>query len=158
MDQDQTRIVTQAHGLDERLDERVHCLEMVDGRTAVRRRLISSGGVTIGRAAPSDIILADSEVSRTHCRLVLDGDQLTVSDLASTNGTFVDGARVQAPEAAPLTSLENAALGGLGIALVRKLAASVAYQAVQADEPLTDIGERMFAPHNRLRVSVAIGR
>jgi serine phosphatase RsbU (regulator of sigma subunit) len=51
-------------------------------------------GANIGRTPPAEIILADSEVSRAHCRLVLQGENLVVTDLNSTNGAFVDGFRV----------------------------------------------------------------
>jgi hypothetical protein len=50
--------------------------------------------VTIGRAAPADIVLARSDVSRTHCRIEADADGLAVSDLQSTNGTFVNDERL----------------------------------------------------------------
>jgi serine phosphatase RsbU (regulator of sigma subunit) len=56
----------------------------------------------IGRAPPSEIILADSEISRGHCRVALQGDDLVVTDLNSTNGTFVDGSRVLEPTHVPV--------------------------------------------------------
>ena len=43
---------------------------------------------------PADIVLPDSEVSRSHCFIALERGELVVSDLRSTNGTFVDGQRV----------------------------------------------------------------
>lgn len=49
----------------------------------------------IGRSAPANIVLEGGTVSRRHCRLALDGDRLVLSDLGSTNGTFVDGTRVE---------------------------------------------------------------
>ena len=49
----------------------------------------------IGRTAPADIILSDARVSRTHCLIELADDRLKVSDLNSTNGTFIDGKRVE---------------------------------------------------------------
>jgi hypothetical protein len=102
LDEDQTRIVTQARGRDERLDERVHCLELVDGHGLLRRHLVGSAGAVIGRAAPADIILADTEVSRAHCRVAVEGEELVVSDLNSTNGTFVDGAQLTGKASLPV--------------------------------------------------------
>ncbi|MDR3513870.1 MAG: FHA domain-containing protein, partial [Caulobacteraceae bacterium] len=84
------------------LDERVHCLEVVSGADVGRRHVIGPSGMMIGRAPPSDLILADSEISRGHCRLALNGEDLFVTDLNSTNGTFVDGVRVQQPTLAPV--------------------------------------------------------
>jgi len=54
-------------------------------------------GVTkVGRARQSHIWLESEKVSRNHAELQLNGDTLTVSDLGSTNGTFVNGVRLDA--------------------------------------------------------------
>ncbi len=51
---------------------------------------------TIGRAPTSDFAVDAPLVSRTHCRLsVSEADELEVVDLGSTNGTFVNGRRVE---------------------------------------------------------------
>jgi len=54
---------------------------------------------TVGRAADADFQIADSQVSRRHCQFHLEGRSLWLSDLDSTNGTFVNdrpvGKRVQ---------------------------------------------------------------
>ncbi|HJR35819.1 MAG TPA: FHA domain-containing protein, partial [Gemmatimonadales bacterium] len=46
------------------------------------------GAVVVGRAAASDIHLADETVSRHHAELRSDGSRLLVRDLASANGTL----------------------------------------------------------------------
>ena len=48
-------------------------------------------GLRIGRAPPADIVLTDKQVSRSHCLVELADGGLRVSDLNSTNGTFIDG-------------------------------------------------------------------
>jgi pSer/pThr/pTyr-binding forkhead associated (FHA) protein len=51
---------------------------------------------TLGRTARADFILDAALVSRLHCRLTADkSDQLVVEDLRSTNGTIVNGERVE---------------------------------------------------------------
>ena len=75
-------------------DERGHYLVVVDGLHPGRRMLIGPGPVTIGRVAPADIVIPDTELSRAHCRVEARADEVLVTDLGSTNGTFVDGARV----------------------------------------------------------------
>lgn len=58
-------------------------------------RLPAGATRTIGRTAHADFIVDAALVSRVHCRLVADTeDQLTVEDLESTNGTLVNGQRV----------------------------------------------------------------
>ncbi len=49
--------------------------------------------LVIGRKPPSDCIVEDSSLSRTHARLELNNGQVRVFDLQSTNGTWINGAR-----------------------------------------------------------------
>jgi pSer/pThr/pTyr-binding forkhead associated (FHA) protein len=51
---------------------------------------------TLGRALGSTIRIPSSAVSRLHCRLRQEGGLLTVEDLESINGTFVNGTRISA--------------------------------------------------------------
>ena len=56
---------------------------------------ITAGNVkTIGRAPRADFIVDAALVSRVHCRLSAGATDLEVQDLESTNGTFVNGERV----------------------------------------------------------------
>ena len=55
--------------------------------------------LTVGRSAPAEVILEGGTVSRRHCRLERQGDSIVLSDLGSTNGTFVNGERITAPVA-----------------------------------------------------------
>jgi pSer/pThr/pTyr-binding forkhead associated (FHA) protein len=48
-----------------------------------------------GRGEAVDILIGDTSVSDLHCRLALGGDRLTIQDLGSTNGTFVNDRRVE---------------------------------------------------------------
>lgn len=61
-----------------------------------RRQLTLSpdAPLTIGRAPTSGLVLSNPKVSRTHCRVDVNGAAARVADLNSTNGTFVDGVRV----------------------------------------------------------------
>jgi pSer/pThr/pTyr-binding forkhead associated (FHA) protein len=57
---------------------------------------------TVGRATGADFILDAALVSRVHCRLtVLETGELEIRDLRSTNGTFVNGAKVTAGRLVP---------------------------------------------------------
>ena len=77
-------------------DERVHYLVVVDGIEPGRRIQIGSAAtITIGRAAPAEVVLHDPEISRAHCRVECLGFDMLITDLGSTNGTFIDGKRVQ---------------------------------------------------------------
>lgn len=47
--------------------------------------------VVVGRAPGSDITIADDIVSGRHARFAMMGSDLTVEDLNSTNGTYLNG-------------------------------------------------------------------
>ncbi|MBN2359860.1 MAG: sigma 54-interacting transcriptional regulator [Deltaproteobacteria bacterium] len=55
----------------------------------------------IGRFAPADVTVADASLSRQHAALELRAGALWVEDLQSTNGTWVNGARVQRSRVEP---------------------------------------------------------
>lgn len=54
------------------------------------------GRARIGRSEESDVFLVDPSVSRTHAVVEVDGVEPVVRDLGSTNGTFVNGERIEA--------------------------------------------------------------
>ena len=58
-------------------------------------RILPGSIKTIGRAPRADFIVDAALVSRVHCRLTAGAAELEVVDLESTNGTFVNGARVE---------------------------------------------------------------
>ncbi len=48
----------------------------------------------IGQAESCDVEINDSFISRRHCRLINKGSRIMLMDLGSTNGTYVEGVRV----------------------------------------------------------------
>jgi pilus assembly protein CpaF len=54
--------------------------------------------VTIGRLAGNDIVLNKGNVSKYHSKLVLKDGKYIVVDLKSTNGTYVNGKKITAPQ------------------------------------------------------------
>jgi DNA-binding winged helix-turn-helix (wHTH) protein len=64
-----------------------------------RQFLLAQGSSILGRGRDAAIQLDSAGVSRHHARIVVTGDAAQVEDLASKNGTFVDGERVSAPRA-----------------------------------------------------------
>ena len=49
--------------------------------------------LTIGRSPSNDICIPDTKISRIHCQIEFVGDTCHLTDLNSSNGTFVDGER-----------------------------------------------------------------
>jgi hypothetical protein len=84
------------------------------GRSSARRLVITGGAltgttvpltdspITIGRADDSTLVLTDDYVSTHHARLLPQGETWVLEDLGSTNGTFLDRAKVTRPTPVPL--------------------------------------------------------
>ena len=58
---------------------------------------LGTADVTIGRAPDSTLVLDDDYASNAHSRLVLTKGTWVVTDLGSTNGTWVDRNRITGP-------------------------------------------------------------
>jgi hypothetical protein len=56
---------------------------------------LRQSGVSIGRAADNDIVLQDVSVSGCHARIEQRGAMVVLTDMNSSNGTVVNGQRVQ---------------------------------------------------------------
>jgi hypothetical protein len=81
---------------------------------AARQLLVTQGGLTgtrisldsrpilIGRADDSTLVLDDDYASTRHARIAPQGDDWYVEDLGSTNGTYLDRAKVSGPTRVPL--------------------------------------------------------
>jgi Protein of unknown function (DUF3662)/FHA domain len=61
-------------------------------------RQITSAVTVLGRGVEADVVVDDAGVSRRHAEIHTDGRRVWVVDRGSTNGTFVDGERVQTGE------------------------------------------------------------
>jgi pSer/pThr/pTyr-binding forkhead associated (FHA) protein len=62
---------------------------------ALTFRLLPGNIKTIGRAIGVDFIVDAALVSRVHCRLTAGANEIELVDLDSTNGTFVNGQRIE---------------------------------------------------------------
>ena len=81
---------------------------------AARQLLVTQGALTgtrisldsrpslIGRADDSTLVLDDDYASTRHARIAPQGDDWYVEDLGSTNGTYLDRAKVSGPTRVPL--------------------------------------------------------
>lgn len=79
-------------------------IKVVSGELKGRRYALTEGSLRLGRSSSNDIHVPDEELSRNHCIFEAVGtDGLRVVDLASANGTFVNGEKLdsQAVELKP---------------------------------------------------------
>jgi DNA-binding NtrC family response regulator len=71
-------------------------LHVVEGPDRGARAVLSTGTLRVGSSAGCDLHLADETVSRLHFEVRATEGTFLLTDLGSTNGTFVDGVRVLA--------------------------------------------------------------
>lgn len=74
-----------------------------------RRVALSEGEFTIGRSRGCGVVLRDPSVSRGHALLCVSRGKVTLQDLGSSNGTFVNGKRLEGET--PLAAGDRLVLG-----------------------------------------------
>ncbi len=79
-----------------------HQLVVTAGALAGTRITLGEAPITIGRAEDSTLVITDDYASARHARLVARGGQWFIEDLGSTNGTYLDRAKVTGPTPVPL--------------------------------------------------------
>jgi pSer/pThr/pTyr-binding forkhead associated (FHA) protein len=90
---------------------------VTDGHPEQTFRILPGGVKTLGRATGADFIVDAALVSRVHCRLTVSTDgRLEVRDLESTNGTYVNGARI---DAQALASGDRVQIGRIELVALR---------------------------------------
>ncbi len=76
--------------------ERAFALRFISGKyQGGEYPLQELGELVIGRSSELDMVLIEDMVSRKHAKIALLPGQITISDLGSTNGTFVNGEKVK---------------------------------------------------------------
>jgi pSer/pThr/pTyr-binding forkhead associated (FHA) protein len=66
-------------------------LHVQSGKHAGKKVKLAPGELIIGRDEAAKLRIASSDVSRQHCKLVVTDDSVTVVEMGSRNGTFIDG-------------------------------------------------------------------
>ncbi len=108
--------------------------------------LPEAGEVGIGRAQELEICLVEDMVSRHHAKLEVHADRVILTDLGSTNGTFVNGERIKMCElenddrvlfGTSILRLEDTTLASTQAAPVEELATSAQATRVVATDAMS---------------------
>ena len=84
-----------AEPLEERARTRTQTALLISGG---KRLVVGPAGVTVGRSRQCDVTLDDPNVSRTHAEIRPRGGSWVLTDLGSTNGSRLNGRRLDGPE------------------------------------------------------------
>jgi hypothetical protein len=71
------------------------CLIKIKTGDDVRAHLMAGPQFVIGRSVDVDLPISDVTISRQHARIEVHGENITITDLNSNNGTFVDSQRLE---------------------------------------------------------------
>ncbi len=77
--------------------DKKYSLAVLQGKASGQIFQVQRVKTVLGRS-DCDIVLDDPEASRQHATLEILGSRVVVTDLGSTNGTFVQGERIQNAE------------------------------------------------------------
>jgi predicted component of type VI protein secretion system len=125
-------------------------LEIVEGSEAGRQLPLDSV-VDIGREPSLPLHLdEDTQVSRRHARIALQGGQVIVEDLGSTNGTYVNEQPISSPRA--LNPGDKVRIGLTVLELRTRQQVAARPSAVQVRPQLTAVGNDVLiqVPENQL--------
>src|SRR5271157_2148399 len=79
-----------------RPDERSFVLRFISGKyQGGEFPIVTDKQILVGRSSDLDMVLVEDMVSRKHARIAMQGDQIWIEDLGSTNGTFVNGEKIK---------------------------------------------------------------
>lgn len=73
----------------------VPVIEIVQGNEKGRSYRFERSSMSIGRGLDNDVVLTDIAVSRRHVKMTRNGNEITIEDLGSGNGTVVNGSKIQ---------------------------------------------------------------
>jgi predicted component of type VI protein secretion system len=119
-------------------------LELVEGRGAGRTFTVGDATVA-GRDSAQPIAIADDDqVSRRHARFELRGDEVTVEDLNSRNGTYVNGQVLQGRRV--LAPGDRVRMGLTVLELRSDAQVAARASAVRPQPAITEVPEEVLQP------------
>lgn len=71
------------------------CLVQYSGSRLGKRYPLVESPMVVGRSPTVQIVINEASVSRSHARFLLQGDNVVVEDMGSSNGTFVNDSKTE---------------------------------------------------------------
>jgi len=118
-----------------KIEQTTPYLMMYSERNVGRRLDLSESKTTIGRSPEADIVVEDRRVSKIHCSLQYQKGAILVEDNNSTNGTYLNGQRVDKASVAGSALLQ---VGGTVMKIEFKNKTEVDYEDELVKKATTD--------------------
>lgn len=87
-------------------------IKFTSGELAGKSFAVTANGLNIGRDGNNDVVLKTETVSRKHCWIGPSGSGMIVKDTGSTNGTYVNGVKIEGTK--PVTVGDTVSLSKSG--------------------------------------------
>jgi predicted component of type VI protein secretion system len=87
-------------------------LELLHKNARIKRVVLKADTV-IGRSTECGLRIASNEVSRQHCKICLSDEGVTVRDLGSSNGTFINGYQLEEQTDYEIAPDSELSIGGI---------------------------------------------
>jgi pSer/pThr/pTyr-binding forkhead associated (FHA) protein len=98
--------------------------------------------ITIGRAEDNDIVIDENSVSRYHLKIFVDEDNTVfVTDLGSTNGTYINGNRITGTQIIQKNDILKAGFGKRPIQWMRYITGEIPSRVSQGAAPEEKMAE-----------------
>jgi two-component system, cell cycle response regulator len=127
--------------------QRQYIVRVLSGPQTGLSRMLDKEEIVVGRGTACDVMLADSALSRRHCRILCTSEGPVIEDLGSSNGTFVDGQAISQPlllqEGSRVQVGRHTVLGIAFQDLLEHTASRQLYEYSMRD-PLTGIHNRRY--------------
>jgi len=78
---------------------------------------LSHGGIMLGRDGQAGLYVNDNSVSRMHAKIFMQGGELMIEDLKSTNGTVVNGRKLSSGSVASFPDRGNLVIGDVELSI-----------------------------------------
>lgn len=75
--------------------EQAACLIVIRGQPQGHRYFLTQPEMVIGRDPATEIAPSDQSISRRHAKIVQSGNKVTITDLGSSNGTFINDKKIE---------------------------------------------------------------
>jgi two-component system cell cycle response regulator len=91
--------------------EQEACLIIIRGTPQGHRYFLTLPAMTLGRDSSADITVSDQGISRKHAMISKEGSKIFITDLGSSNGTFVNDKKIAQGEKLALAKEDMIKLG-----------------------------------------------
>jgi pSer/pThr/pTyr-binding forkhead associated (FHA) protein len=106
------RVTDQIISISEVMEAQLRFRVTISGKGHNKSVEIDTDSCVLGRGKECDIVIDDDLVSRKHLKISMKNNEIVIEELGSTNGTWINNAKIEKGKKIPYTSETKVFLGG----------------------------------------------